>query len=553
MPHSPSNPPSNDSLDAALSIPENELPLPPAPPALLTKPPSQRREALADALIALSLANLCFIQAWFTLLFDEDFGYFNKLPITRAALAGFLLNLLGASLVFWLLMRALRRVRCRWLRLGANLAFCALSLIPLDFARFNFLLVTGGQIRDFLKHPLAIPLLLLCLAAWVHWHRPVTRAFRIVLLIFFPLVAFSVGHAAWLLAFPRVYAEPPARPRPLTPPSVAASATRVIWMIFDELDERMVFTQRPASVRLPELDRLRANALHAVNAFPPGNTTKTSVPALTTGRPVSFAAPVSHNELALTLPNRRGTVGWSTLPNVFSSARQLGLQTALVGWYHPYARVFAPDLDYCFWVPFPLFEQARDYTLAASMTHQLWAVLEPLQHRRLLTRAYHSTLAHSLEAVTNAHYHLVFLHLPEPHLPGIYNAAKNRFTLLAFSRARSYLNNLALADRALGEMRRAMEQAATWDSSWVMVSSDHWWRDSRCFDGKEDRRIPFLVKAPGLNPPQTFSAPMNTLVTHDLVLAILRGQLTNARQVPPWLTEHRIAPPAEYNSAALGE
>jgi hypothetical protein len=327
----------------------------------------------------------------------------------------------------------------------------------------------------------------------------------------------------------------------------------VVWIVFDELDERLAFAERPASVQLPELDRLCANALHALNAFPPGNSTKTTLSALTTGQPVSFAAPVSHNELALTLPNRRGTVGWSTLPNVFARARQLGLQTALVGWYHPYARVFAPDLDYCFWVPVPLFEQARDYTLGASMTHQLWAVLEPFQHRRLLIRAFQSTLAHSLEAVTNAQYNLVFLHLPEPHLPGVYHAAKNRFTLLTFNRARGYFDNLAFTDRAFGQLRRAMEQAATWETAWVLVSSDHWWRDSRCFDGKEDHRVPFLVKAPGLNPAQTFAAPMNTLVSHDLVLAVLRGELQNARQLPPWLTAHLIAPPTAYNQAPGGE
>ena len=95
-----------------------------------------------------------------------------------------------------------------------------------------------------------------------------------------------------------------------------------------------------------------------------------------------------------------------------------------------------------------------------------------------------------------------------------------------------------------------MEAAGTWDSSWLVVSADHWWRESASYDGKEEHRIPFFVKAPGTNVPHTYTPRMNTLVTYDLILAILRGELTHAGQLVSWLDRHRIEPPKSYGNSA---
>ena len=47
--------------------------------------------------------------------------------------------------------------------------------------------------------------------------------------------------------------------RALAPPLRGdTSQPRVVWLIFDELDERVAFAARPANLSLPEFDRLRA-------------------------------------------------------------------------------------------------------------------------------------------------------------------------------------------------------------------------------------------------------------------------------------------------------
>jgi hypothetical protein len=51
-------------------------------------------------------------------------------------------------------------------------------------------------------------------------------------------------------------------------------------------------------------------------------------------------------------------------------------------------------------------------------------------------------------------------------------------------------------------------------------------------------RVPFLVKTPGANEPMTYSQSFNTIVTHNLILAILRGEVTNQQDTVRWLEVH---------------
>src|SRR5262249_52884029 len=71
------------------------------------------------------------------------------------------------------------------------------------------------------------------------------------------------------------------------------------------------------------------------------------IPALVTGRLVAEAQPSSCNELMIKFDGASEPVGWSTQPNVFSRAREIGGASAVVGWYHPYCRVIGGDLTRC--------------------------------------------------------------------------------------------------------------------------------------------------------------------------------------------------------------
>jgi arylsulfatase A-like enzyme len=145
---------------------------------------------------------------------------------------------------------------------------------------------------------------------------------------------------------------------------------------------------------------------------------------------------------------------------------------------------------------------------------------------------------------------LVFLHLQPPHFPGIFKADTGRFTVLGMSKVAGYFGNLALADRSLGELRQAMETSGQWDKSWLILSADHHWRESNFYDGRLDLRVPFLIKSPGATQSITCATPINTSLTHDLVLAILRGELTNQPQTVTWLEAHASPEPAVKTNSA---
>lgn len=496
-----------------------------------------------DAVLALSISHFCFIQSWHGLLFERDFGYYNRIPVNRASLAALLINIFGLAVVLWLAGRSARRWNVRGLWIAAHVAVCALALVPLNFARTHFWHLTGAKFGALLKEPLMIAVVLAGVAALIWLHRYAARAVMVIYIILSPAVLFTAGKCAWWMVAP--------------PPAVVEAKggsagrlalpgePRIVWILLDELDQRIGFEARPAGIEMPELSRFYWEGLRATNAFPPGGSTLYSLPSLTIGREVRHARPASASELALTLAGMSGAVGWSRTENVFARARALGFTTALVGWYHPYGRVLGRDLDRCEWGAYPPFEEERGFTVGEAMRNQMAAVLSQFQQRRLHIELFREAQAASLSFLTNAPAGLTLLHLPVPHHPGIYDPKRDELTVWNYARQRGYLENLTLADRLFGQLRRAMEQAGTWDTAWVLVSSDHWWREATTID----HRVPFILKGPGQNEAMLYGQRFNTMVTYHLVLSVLKGEVTNLAQMPQWLDTHRQDPPSGYKPA----
>jgi hypothetical protein len=326
----------------------------------------------------------------------------------------------------------------------------------------------------------------------------------------------------------------------LPPPGpVPAGRPRVVWIIFDETDYRIAFEQRPPGVSLPAFDQLRAESLFATDAYAPADGTICSMPSLILGRRLSLVDAKGSSDLNIMFADTGATARWSTLPSVFSEARDLGINTALVGWYLPYDRMLPNALNYCAWWPLPSFEPARAATFRAEIWQQIFSLTGTIHYREMSARMYQDSFIKALTVVSNNTYGLVLLHLPPPHRPGVYLPEKDRFTAWPMSKVRGYFNNLMLADHELGTFRTALETSGEWDQTWVILSSDHSWRQSELYDGKRDMRVPFLVKPPENGESVTYSRQFNTVLTHHLILAILRGEITNGQKVATWIDTHR--------------
>jgi hypothetical protein len=350
------------------------------------------------------------------------------------------------------------------------------------------------------------------------------------------------------------------------------------------MDFRLGFLDRPPSVKLPAFDRLRNEAIFAQNAYPPGGDTVLSLPSLLTGRLVSWSHRTAANELMLTFADNNQTVPWSTQPNVFSRARAMGFNTALAGWYHPYCRIIGNTLTKCSWETAStgflpdkpianLVSDSRDVAVTTSMFRIAEAALLPESLRIFLASREGSVWRrYNLENYLNIHQEamalvrdpdiqLILVHYPIPHPPGIYDRSRHDFS---FDSSSCYLDNLELADRVLEELRQEMEKADLWESTTVLISSDHRLRADRVwqhhfiwqapftkvdpvvFNSIKDERIPFVLKLAGERTGLSYEPPFNTVLSHDLILAILSGEISKEADVAKWLDQHRSIGESPY-------
>ena len=95
----------------------------------------------------------------------------------------------------------------------------------------------------------------------------------------------------------------------------------------------------------------------------------------------------------------------------------------------------------------------------------------------------------------------------------------------------------------------AMERAGVWDRTSVLISSDHGLRNEADPDGTREAQVtggggplpsvPFLLKLAGQDHALQYGPAFNTVLTHDLILSLLRGELTSPESVRRWLDANR--------------
>ena len=498
---------------------------------------------MRDALACLSLSSLYFSQARSETLFLTGWDFYSRVPLRAPTIVALIANIVALAAVGFVGVLGIRRVqRLAWRRVGAVLSAAAL-LVALNYVRITH--ETIGRWTDPIGRPGLLALVIVVLVVSLGWPPPALRAMRGLALLLSPLAVLALAHALWM--FFEVAAAPVWRradPAPLEQP--APSLRRVVWLVFEELDQRVTFEARPPGLELPELDRVRRESLYADAARPPAGTTDLSMPALITGRPVVAVTPANPYELELTFADGK-TGRWSAVPNVFSRARVLGYDTALVGWHLPYPRILGSSLGAAAFRPSLAFERARGDTFGAALQNQ-WASLAPsAQIRWLFAQRFAELGDLALRAATDGRFGIVLLHLPLPQLPAIYDPATGRLTAWSFAgEAKGHFDNLALADRVVGDLRRGLDRARLGDRTWLVVSSAQWWKDSRHYDGAVDHRVPFLVRPPNGDRGRHADVAFNTLATHDLVLAILRGSISDTRGTAAWLARQPVAAPRDY-------
>jgi len=525
-----------------------------------------------DLIICVSLANLCFLDSWNDLQKLARASYFLKTPADATLLIATIGSVLLVAAGFWIALLVARSVgHPMGMRLArAGFLLCAGVPLTLTLRTIPFY----SWLAPWFTGALTAGVILIAALPLFGMGRAVIRVQTQLILALAPLFVISLLYLTInfrKLASPYSYVDAPRR-HALS--KRRQQGFRVVWFVFDEFDECLVFRNRPAQIALPELDRLRAQALYATDARSPATMTTISMPALITGKLLFDAQATRTNELLLTFQGSEKKAGWSTLPNVFSAAGAAGFNSGLVGWHHPYCRVIGNDVSKCYWEPnldASTFLRSQAYSSQVGILQTIR--LQILQHiedlalfRRLhlhwgdataeeykLTRRQHSvsyfaTLKAAASMITDPDLDLILLHLPVPHPEGIYNRYKAAFTL---DESNDYLDNLEVADMTVGKLRHLLETSGLDDRTALLVTSDHpfrkniwslrptWTAEERAtLGGKACPSVPFMLKLPGQSASAAYHREFNTVITAQLLLDVLRGDLHSSNDVMAWLDAH---------------
>ena len=495
---------------------------------------------------SLGLASLILVTNYGDLLGGgADVRMHTPFPLAQVCLAH-IADLLLLALLFFLLLAAFARTRFYpWLRL-----LLAIAVPPYLLQRtqsINSFDLVEGLVALFLVLWAAIVLLLLL--RYAKWYRRLMRtgSFVAAALVLFALagIAQLLWVAAWKPAPNQIAAS-------WNQPAAASQSPRqhplLVWIVFDELSYDQLFEHRAPNLALPNFDALRAQSTLFTNTQSIGIHTVKVLPSLLTGRLVNGVRYTFRNRLWVHHADGPGRQLVDGAGSVFGDAVQSGWRTAAVGWYNPYCSIYSPDIQDCYWTDHdmqdgPISQRATLAANIASPLHQLAVeLISPARADRDLCafdlRLRHLTQIdlqqHALQILRTDQADFVFLHLSLPHSPNTWSRARNAFTNQCGS---SYLDNLALTDRVLGQLLATLQSSPRWGQTTLIVQGDHSWRtaiwrglpawteeDEVASRGLFDPRPALLIHQPSQTQPQTVSTPWPILQVHSVVQQILHHQ-----------------------------
>ncbi len=417
---------------------------------------------------------------------------------------------------------------------------------------------------------LATVMLLGLLAAWrpafePRLERAWERASTVLLLLAFS-GALCLAQLLWFWWSARALNRPAHASEVASVPDPPGTG-RVIWIVFDELSYRQLYEHRFPGLRMPAFDALAAQSVVWTHVVPAGSKTDLVLPALLMGRPVEAIRASASGQLFF---RESKDAAWSEFPQhdtVFQDALNAGDRTGVAGWYNPYCRIMPAVLDQCFWRMYTELDNGlgSDETFASNVRMAVAAMEAGGLHDPAMTGSdfmpeehlgakghlddYTQLLAQSERLLADPSLKFVLLHLPVPHPGGIFNRATGQFAL----GGTSYVDNLALADRCLGQLRAQLERTGVWDEATVVLMGDHSWRTDTMWrrtpaqwtpedeaaseGGKFDDRPAYMVKLPNEHTGLRIDTPFAALNTRQLLDQLIVGKLKTPAQLAQWVEQ----------------
>ena len=369
------------------------------------------------------------------------------------------------------------------------------------------------------------------------WYSAAVRSARFLLL----LIGFAIFWMLPEMVYMAVKPEPHDGNAYLrqTPPGDPPQR-RIVWLLFDELSYDQLFDHRWPGISLANFDRFASESVSFSNVQPVGYYTELIIPSLLWGKSIE-----QERSTLQGLVQVKTAQGWQPYPDdqtLFADANRAGLPVGVAGWYIPYCRTYARELSWC--------EQMLGSPIPGSYSPEksVWPnALAPLSKTlaRLIGRRghepttaelhaalYESLMSSARRLIANQNIGFVFIHLPVPHPGGFYDRRTGGMGVPG-----TYIDNLALADHALGQLLEWIAATPAARQTTVLVSSDHSWRvglwkssplwmpeDETASQGRFDPRPVLMVGRPGIATGQIDRTPFSELSTHALIELLIHDK-----------------------------
>lgn len=497
-----------------------------------------KRKIVLELLAIFSLVNLSFLLVYEELLFARPSDIYYLPDYTRASHIAIILNVILVTIFLWLVWRLMQYSKSDFMLNVGRAGFLLLAIFPLNYLRVC-LGINSKQAYWLIDHPAAASAIVVLFSMISYYiikkhFTMLTRAVSVLLLVLSPFGFLSLGHATWgAVTAPASSDRPWMHATPTVDRRSDPSEERVLWLMFDELDLRLAFTERPNGVELPAFDRFRASSLFATNGKSHSKDTMEAIPSYLMGRIVGRAKPGSKDTLLVCLEgsdDENSFLDFRSFPSFFDDLKTMGLNAGIIGFYHPYGRLFSKVYPSSYSYSMGSFCIQATNSIPKEMASQLIGIT-PLYKRINAIKTYASILEDTKRLVKDPGYDVVFVHAPVPHGPDVYDRRSDSFSPFIFSKD-GYFGNLELADMFLAEVRKELEKADLWNRTSILITSDHEWRHVYLYDHVRTRKVPFLLKLRNQREPDVIPHEFSPMVvTRSLLIRLLKGEVMNKETV----------------------
>ena len=458
-------------------------------------------------IISASISNLLLTSSWYYLgIYSSELRYyFYEKPSSETLLIIFLF--LGFGILIFILLIYFNSKK--YLKIETFFKFILFILIIDIFRRLSGLLSLSILIQY--KIFLALTILLI----FIFFFKFYKILNKIISIFFLVLSPFVIINAVNLIKM-NFIDDWDNKNKLITEKNYTNNNNKIIYLVFDELDQKFIDTGNYKS-----FNNLINQADYYINTMASGDSTITNMISITTGTKLKTELPLdkkfykfTNNDISFVVKEKR--YNWSEYKNIFNTLDKKKYKVGVVGYAHRYCNIFYKNLNMCFEINDETFT-IKNIGIKKYLIYSLTNIIPA--NSKIGFFANYSLMNFFLSDSPNLRIKnviklkkiikkliydndFIFIHLPLPHSPWIYKDGKitsENINQLDQSE-KNYSNNMMFTDIFFGEIIKELKEKKIYDSSTIIISSDHSWRNSknyvspRKYPNTYDDNIVLIVK-----------------------------------------------------------